>query len=139
MVRQPGDAGYERGAWLVTAARGRGFTTLPARMQEVQTVRRFTVPLTSARSFWMFGFHHRLVRRWEWLTFMPVDGRLPQISQIADIAHLARARLLMARLLMAHAGDSERLDVRSGTGSVCRKPVGVRFGDAGRSPSRLAS
>jgi hypothetical protein len=31
----------------------------------------------------MLGFQRRLVRRWEWLTFMPNEGCLPQISQTA--------------------------------------------------------
>lgn len=119
--------------------------TMPARMQDVQTLRRLTVPLTSARILWMFGFHQRLVRRWEWLTFMPVDGRLPQISHIADIAHLARACLARACLVMAHAGGSGRVDVSSG----CR-PAGPpalyactrgrqRNNGVHRPPTRLAS
>lgn len=36
-----------------------------------------------ARTRWMLGFQRRLVRRWEWLTLIPNDGRLPQISQTA--------------------------------------------------------
>jgi len=28
----------------------------------------------------MFGFHRRLVRRWEWLKLIPNDGFLPQSS-----------------------------------------------------------
>ena len=35
-----------------------------------------------ARMRWMFGFHRRLVRRCEWLTFMPKRRVLP-----ADLAH----------------------------------------------------
>jgi hypothetical protein len=64
---------------------------LPARMHDVQTWTRLGVPPTIARTRWMFGFHLRLVRRWEWLMLMPNDGRLPQTSQTAAIgeSHLA--------------------------------------------------
>ena len=55
--------------------------TLPERRHPVHTFRRFGAPLTSARTRWMFGFQRRLVRRWEWETFIPNDGFLPQISQ----------------------------------------------------------
>ena len=41
------------------------------------------MPSTTARMRWMFGFHRRLVRRCEWLTFMPKLGCFPQISQTA--------------------------------------------------------
>ncbi len=40
-------------------------------------------PSTRARTRWMLGFQRRLVRRWEWLTLMPNDGFLPQISHTA--------------------------------------------------------
>ena len=39
--------------------------TLPARMHDVHTDIRLVVPFTTARTRWMFGFHRRLVRRWE--------------------------------------------------------------------------
>ncbi len=42
-----------------------GFWTLPALMHEVHTCRRRGDPSTTARTFWMFGFQRRLVRRWE--------------------------------------------------------------------------
>src|SRR5580704_10790501 len=54
-------------------------------MHEVQTCRRLGAPLTTARTRWMFGSHRRLVRRWEWETFMPNEGFLPQISHTAAI------------------------------------------------------
>ena len=57
--------------------------TLPARMQDVQTCSRLGYPSTMARTFWMLGFQRRLVRRWEWLTFMPNEGFLPQTSHTA--------------------------------------------------------
>src|SRR5690606_29960679 len=50
------------------------FTTLPALMQLVQTLRRLGAPFTSARTRWMFGFQRRLVRRCECDTDMPHDG-----------------------------------------------------------------
>lgn len=37
--------------------------TLPALMHEVQALSRFGVPLTTARTRWMFGFQRRDVRR----------------------------------------------------------------------------
>ena len=62
------------------ADRRGGFVTLPARRHEVHTCKRRGEPLTTARTRWMFGFQRRLVRRCEWLTFMPNDGFFPQIS-----------------------------------------------------------
>lgn len=61
-------------------------TTLPARMHEVHTLTRFGAPFTTARTRWMFGFQRRLVRRWEWLMFMPNDGRFPHTSHTAAMA-----------------------------------------------------
>jgi hypothetical protein len=55
--------------------------TLPAFKQEVQTFNRVGVPLTVARTRWMFGFQRRLVRRWEWEMLCPNPGPLPQTSQ----------------------------------------------------------
>ena len=52
----------------------------------MQTFTRFGVPFTSARTRWMFGFQRRLVRRCEWLSFMPKIGFLPHTSQTDDIA-----------------------------------------------------
>ena len=43
-------------------------------------------PFTIARTRWMFGFQRRLVRRCEWLSFMPKIGFLPHTSQTDDIA-----------------------------------------------------
>ena len=60
-----------------------GLVTLPDRMQDVQTCRRRGDPSTRARTRWMFGFHRRLVRRWEWLMLIPNDGFLPQTSHTA--------------------------------------------------------
>src|SRR5580704_12979051 len=54
-------------------------------MHEVQTCSRLGAPSTSARTRWIFGSQRRLVRRWEWLTFMPNEGFLPQISHTAAI------------------------------------------------------
>ena len=49
-------------------------------MHDVHTCSRFGAPFTTARTRCTFGFHRRLVRRCEWLTFMPNDGFLPQMS-----------------------------------------------------------
>ena len=54
-------------------------------MQEVQTFIRLVERPTCTRMRWMFGFQRRLVRRWEWLTFIPNEGRLSQISQTEAI------------------------------------------------------
>jgi hypothetical protein len=57
---------------------------LPAFRQEVHALTRLTVPgATWARTAWMFGFHRRLVRRWEWDTLIPKPGPLPQTSHTA--------------------------------------------------------
>jgi hypothetical protein len=54
-------------------------------MHDVQTETRLGLPATIARTRWMFGFQRRLLRRWEWLTRIPKDGCLPQISQTEAI------------------------------------------------------
>ncbi len=59
------------------------FTTLPARMHDVQALTRLGDPSTRARTRWMFGFQRRFVRRWEWLMLIPNDGRLPHTSHTA--------------------------------------------------------
>jgi hypothetical protein len=51
----------------------------------VQTLSRVVWPSTLARTGWRLGFHTFLVRIWEWLTFMPTDLPLPQISHWKDI------------------------------------------------------
>src|SRR4051794_14023780 len=58
-------------------------TILPDLMQPVQTFRRVGVLPTIARTFWMFGFQRRLVRRCECDTDMPQDGPLPHTSHTA--------------------------------------------------------
>jgi len=58
-------------------------TTLPDRMHEVQALTRFGDPSTRARTRWTFGFQRRLVRRCEWLMFIPNEGFLPQMSHTA--------------------------------------------------------
>src|SRR4051794_3922409 len=52
-------------------------------MHEVQTFTRRGVPLTSARTRWMFGFQRRFVRTCECDTDRPHDGCLPQTSHTA--------------------------------------------------------
>lgn len=55
---------------------------MPERMQRAQTRRLRTVPRASTvRTAWRFGRKRRFVFLFEWLTFLPVAGRLPQISQ----------------------------------------------------------
>src|SRR5262245_54937881 len=54
-------------------------------MHDVHAFTRLGEPFTTARTRWMFGFHRRLVRRCEWLSFMPKIGFLPHTSQTEDI------------------------------------------------------
>ena len=88
-VGTPRDHGVEEWAFQavgVVARRRAGFVTLPARMHDVQTLRRFDEPSTTALTRWMLGFQRRFVRRCEWLRLMPNDGCFPQTSQTAAIA-----------------------------------------------------
>src|SRR5882672_9866308 len=57
-------------------------------MQEVHTfIRlRWDAPIFAC-TVWMFGFHRRLVRRWECETDLPKPGLLPQTSQTAATSH----------------------------------------------------
>src|ERR1700730_1717356 len=55
-------------------------TTLPLRMQEVQTRIRLVVAPTRACTGRRFTFQRRLVRLWAWLMRFPDCGFLPQIS-----------------------------------------------------------
>lgn len=73
--------------------RAEGLVTLPALMQLVQTFILRVVPPTWTRILWMLGFQRRLVRRCEWLTLIPKEGRLSQISQTeAIVGSLGRLR-----------------------------------------------
>ncbi|OKH91737.1 hypothetical protein AB852_29150 [Streptomyces uncialis] len=56
-------------------------------MHEVQTLSRFGVRPTTARTRWMFGFQRRDVRRCEWEMLLPKLGPLPQTSQLAATGH----------------------------------------------------
>ncbi len=73
-------------------------TTLPDRMHEVQAWIRFGVPFTRALTRWTFGSHRRLVRRCEWLTLMPNDGFLPQMSHTAPMTLPAPPRVVRTSL-----------------------------------------
>ncbi len=73
-------------------------TTLPDRMHDVQALIRLGDPSTRARTRWTFGFHLRLVLRWEWLIFMPNDGFFPHTSHTAAMAlRLPRSILRVSR------------------------------------------
>jgi len=52
--------------------------TLPLRRQRVHTWTCLGDPLTIAATRLIFGFHMRLLRLWEWLTFMPKETPFPQ-------------------------------------------------------------
>jgi voltage-dependent potassium channel beta subunit len=58
----------------------------PAFRQLAQTFTRRGVPSTMARTRCTFGSHRRFVRRWEWDTRIPKNGRFPQMSQTAAMA-----------------------------------------------------
>ena len=57
--------------------------TLPALMQEVQTLSRLGLPDTIARTRWMFGFQRRLVFFFDQGTLWPNPGLLPHTSHTA--------------------------------------------------------
>lgn len=73
----------QRGA-AEAVAQALSFCTLPALRQEVQTFRRFGVPLTTVRTDWMFGFQRREWRRCEWDTVLPKTGALAQMSHVEE-------------------------------------------------------
>src|SRR5688572_19351804 len=56
-------------------------TTLPERRQRVQTRRRWTPPLTIARTRCRFGSNRRGVTLCAWLMLRPTTGPLLQTSQ----------------------------------------------------------
>lgn len=58
-----------------------------ALMHEVQTLSRFGVRPTTARTRWMLGFQRRDVRRCECEMLLPKPGPLPQTSQLAATGH----------------------------------------------------
>ena len=66
--------------------------TLPALMQDAQTFSRFLLPpgRVTTCTVWTFGFHRRLVRRWECDTDLPKPGPFPQISHTAAIIKLLK-------------------------------------------------
>ncbi len=72
-------------------------TTFPDRMHEVQALSRLGEPSTMARTRWMLGSQRRLVRRWEWLMFIPNDGFLPQTSHTAAMTLRLSRRILWVR------------------------------------------
>jgi len=58
-------------------------STLPLRRQRVQTCTRRGEPLTIAATRFTLGFHIRLLRLCEWLTFIPKDTPLLQYEHFA--------------------------------------------------------
>ena len=57
--------------------------TLPALMQDVQTLSRLGLPATMARTRWIFGFQRRLVFFFDQGTLWPKPGPFPQTSHTA--------------------------------------------------------
>src|SRR5580698_3816028 len=77
-------------------------------MQEVHTLSRLGVPLTMARTVWMFGFQRRRVRRCECETLLPKPGLLPHTSQTeATVRSIVRWKSL--------SGAAPRRDINAGT------------------------
>lgn len=57
-------------------------------MHLVQTLIFFTLPFTTALTFWILGRKTRLVTRCEWLTLRPAEGLLPQTAHTFDMFEL---------------------------------------------------
>src|SRR3954467_5576633 len=69
-------------------------------MQDVQTLTRFVVPFTMARTRWMLGFQRRFERTWEWLIVTPNDGFLPHTSHTAAMTRYLN-RVLRGQVTLA--------------------------------------
>ncbi len=95
--------------------------TLSALMQDVQTLMRLGVPLTRARSFWMFGSHRRLIRLCENVTDLPNQGFFPQMSHTAAIGRRGyqRPEAPQAGAIFARPASSELWDSTPTTLSTC--------------------
>lgn len=117
--------GEDLGAVAMWQRRQIYLTTLPAFRQEVQAFTRLMVPgATLARTTWMFGFHRRWVRRWEWDTLIPKPGPLPQTSHTAATSAqpLSKNATRLSRV-MKFADD---LGVRSKPGNPTRVTSGAQ-------------
>ena len=75
----------ERRVWLAGQR-----LTLPALRQDVQTLTRFGVESTVARTRWMLGSKRRRVFLRDHGRLLPKPGPLPQMSQTAATAELPR-------------------------------------------------
>src|SRR6187402_824962 len=80
---RPGGRGR---SWQSVGAR-RQRVTLPALRQPVHTLRRLGVPLTVARTRWMFGLKRRFVILRDHGRLWPKPGFLAQMSQTAATVH----------------------------------------------------
>src|SRR5689334_17468446 len=78
-------------------------------MQDVQTLTRFVVPFTMARTRWMFGFQRRFERTWEWLIVTPNDGFLPHTSHTAAMTRYLEPVLRGQVTLAGHPVSGARL------------------------------
>ena len=59
--------------------------TLLLRMHRVHTRVRLGAPSTITRTVWRFGIQRRFRRLFAWLTWLPVEGPLPQTVQTRAI------------------------------------------------------
>src|ERR1700722_119176 len=81
-------------------------------MHEVHTFRRLGVPLTIARTVWMFGFQRRRGRAGEGDTLLPKPGPLPQTSHTeataASINRIGRVCQRLGRSGERNASTNQR-------------------------------
>ena len=82
--------------------------TLPAFKQPVQTLSRFGVPLTVARTRWMLGSNRRLVILRDQGRLLPKPGFLAQMSQTAATVVLLETWDERSGV-WAHTGPDNRL------------------------------
>ena len=125
LLRQPAGAALRR------AARQR--ETLPALMHEVQTLSRFGVRPTTARTRWMFGFQRRDVRRCECEMLLPKPGPLPQTSQLAATGHSKDFRCTYGGIPAAPGSvDQDLSGGARGNGPTLHRATGAAYNDCVR-------
>ena len=84
--------------------------TLPALMQDVQTLSRLGLPATMARTRWIFGFQRRLVFFFDHGTLWPNPGLLPHTSHTAATG--VRSQLRSKQVSMSDVDNRERVPDR---------------------------
>ena len=84
--------------------------TLPALMQDVQTLSRLGLPATMARTRWIFGFQRRLVFFFDQGTLWPNPGLLPHTSHTAATG--VRSQLRSKQVSMSDVDNRKRVPDR---------------------------